>query len=77
MRRWILPIGLIAVLLGLWQVAASTGAIADALKLEPYLVPSPAEIAGSLWENRSLLAENAWVTLREMVFGILAALVVG
>jgi putative hydroxymethylpyrimidine transport system permease protein len=77
MRRRLLPALLLAALLGLWQVACSTGAIADALSLEPYLVPSPAEIASSLWENRDLLAENAWVTLREMVLGILAALVVG
>ena len=68
---------LLAALLGLWQVACSTGAIADALSLESFLVPSPAEIASSLWENRGLLAENAWVTLREMLLGIVAALVVG
>ncbi|MGN6217827.1 MAG: ABC transporter permease [Solirubrobacterales bacterium] len=77
MRRWLLPALLLAALIGLWQIAASTGAIAEALSLEKYLVPSPAEIASSLWENRALLAENAWVTLREMVFGLLAALVVG
>jgi len=77
MRRWLLPALLLAALLGLWQIACSTGWIADALSLESYLVPSPAEITSSLWENRDLLAENAWVTLREMLFGILAALVVG
>jgi NitT/TauT family transport system permease protein/putative hydroxymethylpyrimidine transport system permease protein len=76
-RRWLLPLGLIALLLGLWQVACSTGVIADALNLESFLVPSPSEIASSLWENRGLLAENAWVTLQEMLLGILAALVVG
>lgn len=76
-RRVLLPGLLLALLIGAWQIAASTGAIAELLNLEPYLVPSPAEIAQSLWENRSLLAENAWVTLREMVLGILAALVVG
>jgi ABC-type nitrate/sulfonate/bicarbonate transport system permease component len=77
MRRWLLPLALIALLVGAWQIAASTGAIAEALSLEDFLVPSPAEIASSLWENRGLLAENAWVTLREMVLGILCALVVG
>jgi ABC-type nitrate/sulfonate/bicarbonate transport system permease component len=77
LRRWLLPLGLIALLLGLWQIATSTGAIADAFSLEDFLVPSPTEIASSLWENRSLLAENAWVTLREMLLGILCALVVG
>lgn len=77
MRRWLLPLGLIALLLGLWQLATSTGAVADALSLEDFLVPSPREIASALWENRSLLAENAWVTLREMLLGVFCALVVG
>jgi putative hydroxymethylpyrimidine transport system permease protein len=76
-KRVLLPVLLLALLIGLWQVAASTGAIAEALSLEPYLVPSPAEIAQSLWENRGLLAENAWVTLREIVLGMLCALLVG
>jgi ABC-type nitrate/sulfonate/bicarbonate transport system permease component len=77
MRRYLLPAALLALLIGLWQIAASTGAIAEALSLEDFLVPSPAEIASSLWGNRGLLAENAWVTLREIVLGILCALVVG
>jgi len=73
----LLPSLLLALMVGVWQIAASTGAIADALNLENFLVPSPAEIASSLWENRALLAENAWVTLREIVLGILCALAVG
>ncbi|MFL5898436.1 MAG: ABC transporter permease [Solirubrobacterales bacterium] len=77
LRRWLLPPALLALLLGAWQIAASTGAIADALSLESFLVPSPVEIAQSLWENRALLAENAWVTLREIVLGILFAMVIG
>jgi putative hydroxymethylpyrimidine transport system permease protein len=77
LRRWVLPALLLAILIGLWQIAASTGAIAEALSLEDFLVPSPAEIASSLWDNRSLLAENAWVTLREIVLGIACALAVG
>lgn len=77
MRRRLLPAALIALLLGLWQLACSLGVIADALDLESYLVPSPSEIAASLWENRGLLAENAWVTLREILLGIGAAIVVG
>jgi NitT/TauT family transport system permease protein/putative hydroxymethylpyrimidine transport system permease protein len=77
MRRWALPIFVIAVLVGLWQVATSSGAIASALNLADYLVPSPAEIASSLWENRSLLAENGWVTLQEVLLGFLCALAAG
>lgn len=77
MRRWLLPTLLIAGLIGAWQVAASTGALADALHLEPFLVPSPVEIAESLWQNRSLLAESAWVTLEEVLLGFGGALIVG
>ena len=51
--------------------------LADVLNLESFLVPSPAEIASSLWENRSLLAENAWVTLKEILLGFLCGLVAG
>jgi putative hydroxymethylpyrimidine transport system permease protein len=77
MSRWLLPTLVLAALIALWQIAASTGALADALNLEPFLVPSPTEIAEALWENRSLLAENAWVTLREVLLGFLCALVAG
>jgi ABC-type nitrate/sulfonate/bicarbonate transport system permease component len=77
MRRWLAPAALLVLLLSAWQVAAETEAIADLLDLEPFLVPSPAEIAEALWQNRDLLADNAWVTLREIVVGILCALLVG
>lgn len=77
MRRWLLPALLLVGLVGAWQVAASTGALADLLGLKSFLVPSPVEIAESLWQNRSLLAENAWVTLQEVVLGLGCALVAG
>lgn len=77
MRRWLLPALLLAALVGAWQLAASTGLMADVLGLEDFLFPSPAEIAAAFWESRSLLAENAWVTLREIVLGLGCALVVG
>jgi putative hydroxymethylpyrimidine transport system permease protein len=77
MRRWLLPTLLLAALVAAWQMAASSGLLADALNLEPFLVPSPAEIAEALWENRSLLAENAWVTLQEVLLGICCALIAG
>jgi putative hydroxymethylpyrimidine transport system permease protein len=77
MRRWAFPLLALAALLGLWQLAASTGALADLLGVESFLAPSPAEIASSLWENRSLLAENAWVTLQEILLGFFCGLVIG
>lgn len=77
MKRWVLPALLLGGLLVTWQVAASTGAIADALNLDPILVPSPAEIAEALWDSRSLIAENAWVTLQEILLGFLIGLAAG
>ena len=75
--RVLLPAALIAALIGLWQIAASAGWIADALNLEPFLVPSPAEVGDALWNSRSLLLENAWVTLREVLVGLAVGVVVG
>lgn len=75
--RVLLPAALIAALIGLWQIAASTGWIAEALNLEPFLVPSPAEVGDALWTNRTVLWENTWVTLREILFGLLAGALVG
>jgi ABC-type nitrate/sulfonate/bicarbonate transport system permease component len=75
--RWLLPGAFLAALIGLWQLAASTGALAEVLGLEDFLAPSPAEIASAIWENRTLLAENAWVTLQEILLGFALALVTG
>jgi len=75
--RWVLPVLLLAMLIGAWQVAASTGFLANALNVEDFLVPSPAEIASAAWDNRSLLLENTWVTLREILLGFGLALAVG
>lgn len=76
-RRLLLPALLLAALVGAWQVAASTGALADLLNLESFLVPSPAEIAKALWDSGSLVLENARVTLEEIVLGFLIGLALG
>jgi ABC-type nitrate/sulfonate/bicarbonate transport system permease component len=77
MRRWLPPIVIVAVLLGLWQLAASLDAIANALNIEPFLVPSPSEIAQSLWADRSLLLDNGWVTLQEVLAGFALSVAAG
>lgn len=71
------PLALIVALLGIWEVLAQTGVLADGLGLDSFLVPAPSEIATSLWESRSLLADNAWVTIREVFAGFAAALLAG
>jgi NitT/TauT family transport system permease protein/putative hydroxymethylpyrimidine transport system permease protein len=64
-------------LLGAWELAARWDLIADALSIEPFLIPSPTDVAESLWEDRELLADNGWVTLKEVVLGFAVAVVAG
>jgi putative hydroxymethylpyrimidine transport system permease protein len=77
LKRWALPALVLVALIGLWQVATKTGAIAGALHLEDFLVPAPSDVADSLWQNRSLLADNAWVTMKEVLLGFACALIAG
>ena len=77
MWRWLLPALFLLCLLAAWQLAASTGVLADTFGLEDFLVPSPAEIGEAIWENRSQLAENSWVTLQEILLGMACALLAG
>ncbi len=74
---WIAPLALVVLLFGLWQLAASTGFLADRLGIEDFLVPSPAQIFEVLWQDRALIAENAWVTLVEVLVGFLIAVILG
>jgi putative hydroxymethylpyrimidine transport system permease protein len=76
-RRYLAPIAVIVVLIGLWEVAARWDWIANALSIEDFLVPAPSDIARSLWEDRSLLLDDTWVTLREVLLGFLCALAAG
>jgi putative hydroxymethylpyrimidine transport system permease protein len=75
--RWALPALIVAALIGAWQLAARWHLIADALNLEPFLVPAPSDVAKALWEDRSLLADDGWVTLKEVLLGFGCALAVG
>src|ERR687891_1152538 len=76
-RRLLAPLAVIAILLGAWELAARWDWISGALSIEDFLVPAPSDIAESLWRDRSLLADDAWVTLREVVLGFALAAVVG
>jgi putative hydroxymethylpyrimidine transport system permease protein len=76
-KRWALPLATLAALLGIWQLLADSGALAELFNVQPILVPSPSEVATALWDNRSLLAEESWVTLREIVFGLLIGAAAG
>jgi putative hydroxymethylpyrimidine transport system permease protein len=76
--RRVLPPALIVIgLIGLWQLASEWDVLANLLKIQDFLVPSPSQIAQALWEDRSLLADDAWVTLKEVVLGFAIAVVLG
>jgi ABC-type nitrate/sulfonate/bicarbonate transport system permease component len=70
-RDWAPPAAVLAVALIAWEVAAQAGWVED------YLLPAPSEVARALVEDRSLLAEDAWVTAQEVVLGFALALAAG
>jgi len=77
LRRVLLPLAVVAAAIGAWQLAAEWKLLADALSIEPFLIPAPSEIASALWNDRDLLVEDGWVTLREVVLGFALSLVAG
>jgi ABC-type nitrate/sulfonate/bicarbonate transport system permease component len=62
---------LMAALLLAWEAWVRLRGIPD------YLLPAPSAIAQALWHDRSPLASQAVVTLREMLLGLLAAVLLG
>ncbi len=77
MRRWLAPLAILLGLLGAWEAAARLDVLSDALHIEPFLVPAPTDIGQSLWSDRALLADNGWVTLKEVAGGFALAVLVG
>ncbi|MBA2506379.1 MAG: ABC transporter permease [Thermoleophilaceae bacterium] len=69
MRRVLLAALSLAALVGLWAFAAS--------RTDDLLLASPGQTWGAFTDNRSLLLDNAWVTLQEVLLGLLVAVVLG
>jgi ABC-type nitrate/sulfonate/bicarbonate transport system permease component len=65
--RILLPLAVAAAVLGGWQLYVALSGINE------ILLPPPTKVASALWSNRSLLATDAWVTIREIVYGFLLA----
>jgi putative hydroxymethylpyrimidine transport system permease protein len=80
-KRILLPLALIVALLGIWELLARTGALADLLGINEQasdlLVPAPSQVAESLWEDRDLLADNGWATLKVLLAGVGLSLLLG
>jgi NitT/TauT family transport system permease protein/putative hydroxymethylpyrimidine transport system permease protein len=81
MRRVLLPIAVLVALAGLWEILARTGALADMFGISEaasdLLVPAPSQVAEALWEDRDLLVDNGWVTLKELLAGFALSVVLG
>jgi len=76
-RRYLAPLAVILVLLGAWEMAARWDWISNALNVEDFLIPAPSDIAISLWEDRSLMLSDGWVTLQEVLLGFAIAAAAG
>jgi ABC-type nitrate/sulfonate/bicarbonate transport system permease component len=62
---------LLALLIAAWQGVASLHSVDD------LTLASPSETLRALFDDRSLLVDNALVTLKEVVLGLLIAVVIG
>lgn len=71
MRRWLLPIALLALLVLAWQGIASLKSV-DNLTLA-----SPVEVLHAFGRDHSLLLGEAWVTAQEMLLGLTIAVTLG
>jgi ABC-type nitrate/sulfonate/bicarbonate transport system permease component len=69
--RVVLPIVLLVVLLGVWELYARLG------PLDPLILPAPDQIASSLWNDRGLLWDNLTVTGKEVLLGVLLSVLAG
>jgi NitT/TauT family transport system permease protein/putative hydroxymethylpyrimidine transport system permease protein len=61
---------LIAALVGAWELYVRLSGV------DTIVVAAPSEVASSLWDDRSLLWSNLLVTGREIVLGLLVAVIV-
>jgi putative hydroxymethylpyrimidine transport system permease protein len=71
MRRVVPPALLLLAAVGLWQAVASLPSVDD------LTLASPVEVLGAMRADGGLLADEAWVTLTEVVLGLGLAIVGG
>lgn len=73
MKNKIPAMAALLILVAIWQFLCSSGIVPG------YMLPSPAEVIKAFWTDRTLLAENAVITLQEafagMFFGVLTGFV--
>ncbi|WP_272010497.1 ABC transporter permease [Roseovarius sp. ZX-A-9] len=57
--------------LALWQAVVTLGG------MPPFILPGPLRVAETLWTSRQIIAENAWVTMVEVLAGLVLGGVLG
>lgn len=71
MKRVILPILLLLVLFGIWELYVDLGGV------DADILPPPHAVASALWTDRSLLWSNFLVTAREVLLGLIVTALLG
>ena len=71
MRRWLLAGGLLALCVAAWQGVASLDAVDD------LTLASPVEVWQAFGDDGSLLLDETWVTLVEVLLGLAIAIAAG
>ena len=70
-ERVVPPLLVAAVLIGGWQAYVAV------TNINEILLPPPSRVASAFWSDKSLLASDAWVTIKEIVYGYLLAVALG
>ena len=71
LRRLVAPVVFALLFLAAWQLYVTVADVPESS------LPSPTEIAAAGWDARSLLIDNTWVTVGEILLGFGLAIVVG
>ena len=71
MKGW--QAGIASALLGIaiWQAIVTIG------DLQKFILPGPALVAETLWKSRVFILENAWITLTEVLLGLVLGALIG
>lgn len=65
------PLASILLALGLWQAVVVLG------DLPPFILPGPVRVAEAFWANRALIAQNALVTIAEVLLALALGALLG
>lgn len=69
--RWVVSLAIIAGLVLVWQ------GVVVFYDIPHWKLPAPLEVGKELWYSKGLLASHTWITVQEMLLGLLAALTGG